>query len=273
MKVLQAHNAYKDVVPLPPLHIHSCGYFSEVGQVKGTVRPNGRPDYQLICITQGHMRVQKEGKEYLFGKGTVLLFRPGDPQIYACVTEDVSAYYWIHFDGTAARQLLESCGMYAGDTHVTEAIEEGVFLINKMITAINRQSPQYQLKLLCYFSDLLARISPQRDDSKKLLTAKLSPALTAMERDIYKTYTVDEYAALCHMSTHYFMHCFKICMGKSPMHYRDDIVMDHAEYFLKNTGLPISEIAGMLGMEDPLYFSRKFKKYFGVSPSLYRNTK
>jgi AraC-like DNA-binding protein len=39
---------------------------------------------------------------------------------------------------------------------------------------------------------------------------------------------------------------------------------------LINTTLPISQIAEQLGYADPLYFSRKFHKQTGVSPTAYR---
>ena len=34
--------------------------------------------------------------------------------------------------------------------------------------------------------------------------------------------------------------------------------------------LSMNEISEMLGFDDPLYFSKKFKTHFGVSPSQYR---
>ena len=33
--------------------------------------------------------------------------------------------------------------------------------------------------------------------------------------------------------------------------------------------MTVKEIAEMLGFDDPLYFSKKFRTYYGVSPSEY----
>ena len=48
--------------------------------------------------------------------------------------------------------------------------------------------------------------------------------------------------------------------------------MDRAARLMRmNSGLPIRSIADLVGIEDPFYFSRLFRKYMGQSPSVYRN--
>ena len=39
---------------------------------------------------------------------------------------------------------------------------------------------------------------------------------------------------------------------------------------MRDSDLSVAQIAQLTGFEDALYFSRLFKKYYGVSPSLYR---
>lgn len=46
--------------------------------------------------------------------------------------------------------------------------------------------------------------------------------------------------------------------------------MDHAAGLLKNTQDKISSIAADVGYEDPLTFTKMFKKYKGMSPSEWR---
>jgi AraC-like DNA-binding protein len=59
-------------------------------------------------------------------------------------------------------------------------------------------------------------------------------------------------------------------MGISPGQYHALHQMETAQDMLINTTLPISQIAEQLGYADPLYFSRKFHKQTGVSPTAYR---
>lgn len=274
MKIMQAHDFFEDDTRMDAFYVNSCGYFYDIRQTTGTERLQGRRDYQLICITEGRMQVQQAGEMRVLEKGAVLLFKPDEPQIYGCAREDTSAYFWVHFGGAAAKDILEKSGLYATGCCQTSAAEEGVHLIQKMIAIISRRPPLYQLKLLSQFTDLISRICcVEQSEQGKQLYAKLSPALTAMEQEIHKNYAAEEYAAMCSMSTHHFMHCFKAYTGRSPAQYRNRIAMDHAVYLLKHTALSVGEVGRMVGVEDPLYFSKKFKKYFGVCPAAYRKEK
>lgn len=79
-----------------------------------------------------------------------------------------------------------------------------------------------------------------------------------------------KYAALCGISETYFYRCFREWAGKSPVEYRNDLRLSHAEAMLRHTDMPISEIAAIVGFEDPFYFSRTFTGRFGSSPKAYR---
>jgi LacI family transcriptional regulator len=48
------------------------------------------------------------------------------------------------------------------------------------------------------------------------------------------------------------------------------IRMERAGRLLRETALPLAEIARRAGFADPLYLSRAFKKYIGISPRAYR---
>ena len=45
--------------------------------------------------------------------------------------------------------------------------------------------------------------------------------------------------------------------------------MRHATYLLRNTYMNVNQAADYLGFSSTSYFSRVFKKYYGVSPSAY----
>ena len=44
-----------------------------------------------------------------------------------------------------------------------------------------------------------------------------------------------------------------------------------ANNLLSQTDSPIGEVATRVGILDPSYFARLFKKHVGVSPSVFRN--
>ena len=58
--------------------------------------------------------------------------------------------------------------------------------------------------------------------------------------------------------------------GMTPNDYIKSTRMTMAAELLKDSELNVSEIAYKIGIEDPYYFSKSFKSYFGISPSQYR---
>ena len=98
---------------------------------------------------------------------------------------------------------------------------------------------------------------------------KILPALTHIQQTLYRTVSVTELAALCNLSPSHFRRLFKSLMGKSPIRYKNQVVMQHACRLLDSGVMNISEIANALGITDIYTFSQTFKKEVGVSPSRY----
>ena len=56
----------------------------------------------------------------------------------------------------------------------------------------------------------------------------------------------------------------------NPFHSGHAYLLQKARELVGISEIPMGEIAGMLGFEDALYFSKKFRAYYGMSPSQYR---
>ena len=71
----------------------------------------------------------------------------------------------------------------------------------------------------------------------------------------------------------YLCRIFRQAMHTTPSKYLADLRMQSAADMLRSgTGSSISEVSRMCGFQDPLYFSRMFKKKYGVSPRAYSRT-
>ena len=67
--------------------------------------------------------------------------------------------------------------------------------------------------------------------------------------------------------------CNKLLFGDmkiSPAQYILSLRMVNAQSLLENTDYKIGEIAEIVGYDNQLYFSRVFRKEYGVSPAQYR---
>lgn len=71
----------------------------------------------------------------------------------------------------------------------------------------------------------------------------------------------------------YLAKCFKDKTGSSVMQYLEGYRMQRAQELLRSSSLSISEIALKSGYNDSNYFTRSFRKYSGVTPREYRNSR
>ena len=67
----------------------------------------------------------------------------------------------------------------------------------------------------------------------------------------------------------YLSSIFKEYYQLTPSDYMIQKRMETAKYLLANENGKIKDVAIMIGYEDPLYFSKVFKRYFGMSPREY----
>ena len=99
----------------------------------------------------------------------------------------------------------------------------------------------------------------------------ISPAIAYLKEHIYSCkLKIDTLHKLCGVSDTYFRKIFHSKYGMSPQKYVLAKRLSHAKVLIDSGDFDsISEVANQTGFGDPLYFSRMFKKYYGISPSKY----
>ena len=100
--------------------------------------------------------------------------------------------------------------------------------------------------------------------------SKLKRAAAYFNENYNTKISIDDYAESLHISTNWFIHNFKQYAGMSPAQYILSLRMVNAQSLLERTTYNIKEISEIVGYENPLYFSRVFKKEIGKSPAQYR---
>jgi iron complex transport system substrate-binding protein len=91
-------------------------------------------------------------------------------------------------------------------------------------------------------------------------------ALRYIHEHYAEAVSMDQLAELLGCSSSYMYRLFKAEIGKSPNDYIIGIRLEQARQYLLTTQLNLREIAQSVGYSDVYYFSRLFKKQFGISP-------
>ena len=93
-----------------------------------------------------------------------------------------------------------------------------------------------------------------------------------VERDFRTPKTVADYAAELGVTPTHLSRVCNECAGKNASAFLADRVHFEARKLLRETRLPVQEIARMLGFSSAAYFTRAFHKITGQSPSAFRHS-
>ena len=183
--------------------------------------------------------------------------------------------YWLHFTGSDVKNTLRKYGFTDNKRvfNVGTSLEyEQVF--KRIITELQRCQDNYEEMLMLLLRHLLIifnrKITTEHVIRNEFLDSQMDTAITYFNTNYNRAINVEEYASSIGMSISWFIRSFKKYTGSTPIQFITSLRMTNAQVLLETTSYSINEIAGIVGYNNPLYFSRLFHKQKGCSPSEYR---
>ncbi len=260
-----------------PLIVGSCGTYRLYTHPKlPTFRPRGRLDFQLLYVASGKTHFYfEEGKDTVVSAGNMVLYRPKEPQKYVYYGSEQAEVYWVHFTGSNVRNILKSYGI-TNDMRIIPAgtLLEYSRIFKQMIQELQQCRAGYEELLAMLLRQIFIIINRQMTKERTLksdyLDTEMELALEYFNTNYNKDLNIDDYAASRGMSVSWFIRTFKQYAGTTPMQYIVALRITNAQMLLETTNYNVAEIGNFVGYENPLYFSRIFKKQKGFSPSEYR---
>lgn len=261
-----------------PLVVGSCGtYHLFTRENLPTHRPKGRIDYQLLYIAAGKAHFFFQGKEEIVTAGHMILYRPKEVQKYVYYGVDQTEVYWVHFTGKDVKKLLKSHRFpMKGNVFYTGTSPEYQRIFREMIQELQLCKPHYEEMLETLLRQIFIMVSREYATEKKLNSYAQIEAERATHyfmEHYNEDINIEEYASEKGMSTCWFIRTFKQYNKITPMQYILSVRIANAKSLLETTSYNVMEIAEIVGYDNPLYFSRLFKKQTGMSPSEYRKQK
>ena len=138
------------------------------------------------------------------------------------------------------------------------------------------QSQQLLMRhLVCQHSNL------GRTDLLRLEEAKLDHALQPLLLKRVVDFVLEnlstdihlgDLAGLVHRSEYHFIRAFHAATGTTPYQFVLEKRLHTAAQLLRTGGFSIGEIAGRVGFKSASSFSAKFRAYYGLTPTRYRQT-
>lgn len=254
------------------LELNHCGISNYKLGDYTTIREQGRLDYQLIYIRKGKIHIHFIDKTVTVGAGNVILYRPGEPQNYSYFKKDKYESVFIHFSGVFVERILEELNLDKANIFPIYSIDEMNLLIEKLLPEHRLARKGHKILESSIILNILCIIARHETDEAEINTnkQKIEKTLIKMESNITNNLSLKDYADELYLSVDRFSHLFTETVGVPPYKYILSLKMTRAKQLLRQTEHSISEIAKFIGYQDPLYFSRIFKKHCGVTPMQYR---
>lgn len=248
------------------LMVNCCGKQTFLEQDYSLNRENGRLDYQLIYIYKGAGHFFLDQRWTVLPAGNVVLYRPMEPQQYSYYAKDKPEIYWIHFTGSQCEAALhkysiENC--YIGENLSVK------LLFQYMITELQLKKLHYETVVLANFSILLTTIRRSVEQTLRPCENNftIDRLICELNSKYMQDWSISSMADYCKLSNSYFSHMFKERMGVSPIRYLNHLRIEKAKDFLMTNSMSVATAAQLAGFDDPLYFSRVFKKATGIAPN------
>ena len=252
------------------LSVYNTGYEQcESGQIWG---PALRDHYLIHYVVSGNGILRCNGQEYAVSAGMLFIIFPSQVASYQADNANPWQYNWVGFNGADARRLVKMTGL-SKDQPVWQSDnpEETCALLRSIADASDNTAAAdaEMVGRLYLFLAHLIKLNRNRsvDDTHQTY---VDNALRYIQYNYASNIGVADIARYVGISRSQLYRAFLQDFGVSPHAYLQTYRINEACSLLRDPTYSVAEVAGSVGFNDPLYFSRVFKSIKGTTPSDYQ---
>jgi len=239
-------------------------------------RKSGCKQYILLYCLEGQGVINVMDNKIELKSNAFYIIPPEVKHAYYAIQNDPWSIYWIHFTGSQSEYIFRKFSEKNRTTAKYISFEERrVDLFENILDVLEKGFSSeniefvnislWQLLGSFIFNSYFKEIGKENIERDIVTTS-----IKYMKEHLKDPLKVSSIAGHLNYSSSHFFSLFKKKTGYSPIHFFTQLKIQKACQILSFTDMSIKEISISLGYEDPLYFSRLFKKTMNVSPLQYR---
>ena len=221
-----------------------------------------RPTHCFLFKCSGKSTYDIGGDTFLLEEGNMIFIPQGCTYVVNLVSEGESEYISVNFSAerlSAPPQLLSLSRV--GDAHA-------FFKTLLRLWIFDEPSRRHQCYAMFYsmLADFTARPQNYQTAHQKDL---IQDGVAYLEQHIFDPeLRIDDIIACSGVSEAYFRRIFQAVYGQSPKQYIQSKRLLQAHAILESGEFStVQSVAAKVGYDDPLYFSRVFRRRYGIAPS------
>ena len=240
--------------------------------------PAIKEHFKIHYIHKGKGVFRLGNETYHLEEGQGFLICPNVISYYKADDKEPWHYSWCAFDGINAEAYLKRANLtiknpileYDKDDKVSECFEEMI----QCVKAEKSSDLRLQSLLYLFLATIIdeAVLDESYEDAKINKNVYINKAIDFIQVNYSRKIRVSELAKFIGLDRKYISKLFKDIVGVTIQEYLISFRMNKAKEMMKDRRLSIGDISRSVGYDNPLIFSKTFKKINGLSPSKYRDS-
>jgi AraC family transcriptional regulator of arabinose operon len=269
---------HAEETPAPAPGVLVSAYFSQPYGY-AVRRERGTRDWLITYTVAGQGRYQQGSSALYCQQGDVVLLPPNIIHDYATASIDTPwGFYWAHFiprpywlPWLALPESQDGLRLYAAkDAETRQRIEQA---FRRLVSDSQEKGPYRDALAQNALEEAFILIAMERSlQSSSANDPRVNLVQQYLEQHFHQPIQMALLARKVALSPWRLAHLYKEATGQSMMEYLTRLRLREAARLLALTSRSVAEIGRDVGFESSNHFSRLFKKYYGISPRLYRAT-
>ncbi|RFC51538.1 MAG: Transcriptional regulator GlxA family [Verrucomicrobia bacterium] len=234
-------------------------------------------ELQIHFITRGGgvLESGKEGgRRQKITAGSAFLLFPGEWHRYAPQKQTGWFEYWIGLKGEYVERLLARHFFTPGHPVFAPSDSSALLrLFTEAVGCLRHHSTGASRVLGSLAGQILAELSTGAVAAPPAATRTehlVHEAKLMLGQHLEQELDLELLSKKIGAGYHWLRRAFKSETGQSLHQYRLQVRLSRAKLLLKNSDLPVEQVALQTGFQDPYYFSQIFKQKTGVTPTSWR---
>jgi AraC family transcriptional regulator of arabinose operon len=239
-------------------------------------RPHGSGDWLLIYTVSGGGRIGLPNGAVRARPGDLLLYEPDAVQDYRTAPEGGKwRLRWAHFRPRPAWHdwlRWHEIGPRIRLVHLLAPWRRSCMdALGRVIRASRRPGPiQTELALSALEEAVLCGRAAQAASEDIHGDRRIERATALLIDGFKQPFHLPALARACGLSVSRLSFLFRRQTGKTPGQFVEEQRLSHAAHLLRRTSLTVGEIASECGFAAPFYFTNRFRRRQGMSPTQFR---
>lgn len=238
-----------------------------------SIKPAKFPFYSLHYVHRGQGVLMQEGEYFPMHAGDLFLIYPDTLVQHSRDEEDPWEIFWINFQGKLAQTMVERMNFRSECPRLSGNNEEVYEAFSRVLSGEIPSATKDLIanSLLYELFGIICKIHGNKTDKDtESFPTYVSDAIYYIEQNFANPeLSIREVAAFCKINPSYLSRLFRAHLNLCFTHYLASLRMQKAKEFLSLKKYKVNEVSALVGYENPLYFSKEFKKYIGMPPSDY----